>query len=174
MSSLRKFATPLTIGTFLVTGVTGTLWYFHIITDLGRWLHEVVGLAMMVAVALHLILNWRAFSCYFKRPIALVIMVVFAGMLGWGYLAPQPERTGGGRPGLAAIQYLGAKDLATLAPVFDASVDDLVTRLDAAGYAGADAATTVIDLAGRDGSAMLRAFEVMAAQQGAKGMGTGQ
>ncbi len=57
MSTLRKFATPLTIGTFLIVGITGTFWYFHIVTDLGRWLHEIIGLAMMAVVVFHVVLN---------------------------------------------------------------------------------------------------------------------
>jgi len=162
ISTLRKFATPLTVGTFLVTGVTGTLWYFHIVTDIGRWLHEIIGLAMMIAVGLHLVINWWAFLNYFKRPVALVVMIGFLAMTIGGYVMPEGEQSGGGRPGLAAVQLLGTKDLATLAPVFDMTGDDLAAKMVVAGYANAQATSTVIELAGAQPNALLNALEVMA------------
>lgn len=160
-STLRKFATPLTVGTFLVTGVTGTLWYFHIVTDAGRWLHEIIGLAMMAAVGLHLVINWRAFLTYFKRPIALVLMLGFFALTIGGYVMPDTEQAGGGRPGFAAVQMLGAKDLATLAPVFNTDGDALAAKMVAAGYKGATPTSTVIDLAGAEPGRLMGAFEVM-------------
>ncbi|WP_417271011.1 DUF4405 domain-containing protein [Celeribacter sp.] len=160
-STLRKFATPLTVGTFLVTGVTGTLWYFHIVTDAGRWLHEIIGLVMMGAVALHLILNWRAFLTYFKRPIALVLMIGFLAMTIGGYVIPESETEGGPRGGVAAIMMFGEKDLATLAPVFGVDADGLTSKMIAAGYEDATATSTVIDLVGAEPGKLLNAFAVM-------------
>lgn len=160
MTQLRRYATPLTIGTFLITGVTGTLWYFHIITNAGRWLHEIIGLAMMAAVVLHLVLNWRAFTTYFKRPMAIAIMAISAVALVGGYALPEAE-TGGGKPGMAAIKILAAKDLTTLAPLFDATGEELVLRMIEGGHASATPTSTVADLVGTDGSSVLKALETM-------------
>ena len=165
MSTLRKFATPLTIGTFLVVGVTGVLWYFHIITDAGRWLHEIVGLAMVVVVGFHLALNWRPFVSYLKRPLAVGIMALFAAVTVGGYLLPDtPAQAGGGlgRAGFAAVTQIGDAQIATLAPVFNLSVDEAVARAMAAGYADATAQSTPAGLAGsRDTRAVMGAIEAI-------------
>lgn len=43
MSSLRKWATPLTIGSFLLMGVTGILMFFHLDIGLNKLAHEWAG-----------------------------------------------------------------------------------------------------------------------------------
>ena len=79
--SLRSWATPLTIGAFLLISVTGVLMFFHLETTLGKVAHEWLGWFLVAGVAAHLALNWRAFSTYFKRPLARVIMGSFAALL---------------------------------------------------------------------------------------------
>lgn len=74
MSGLRKWATPLTVGTFLIMGVTGVLMFFHLESMLNKVVHEWAGWAMLVGVGAHLVLNWRAFTTYLKRPMAKGIM----------------------------------------------------------------------------------------------------
>ena len=158
MSTLRKIATPLTIGSFIVVGVTGVLWYVHIITDAGRVLHEIIGLAMVAIVGLHLALNWRAFRCYFKRPLAVSIIALFTALTVGAYLMPSTSRgDGSGRPDIAAVAALARADLTTLAPVFDLSPQEAVLRLQAAGYAGATAQSTPADLAGTNDARALMA-----------------
>ncbi len=77
---MRKWATPLTVGSFLVMGVTGTLMFFHLDSGLNKTVHEWAGWAMLLGVGAHLAINWRAFMGYFKRPVAL-------GVMGAGALA---------------------------------------------------------------------------------------
>lgn len=78
MSTLRKWATPLTVGSFLVMGVTGTLMFFRLNTMVGKVIHEWAGWLMLVGVGAHIVLNWRALTTYFKRPLAIWIMGVGA------------------------------------------------------------------------------------------------
>ena len=78
MSFLRKWATPLTIGSTVIVTVTGIMLFFHTAPGLTRPAHEWIGWIMAFAVIFHLILNWRAFTTYFKRPLALGIMGVSA------------------------------------------------------------------------------------------------
>ncbi|WP_424939575.1 DUF4405 domain-containing protein [Aliiroseovarius sp. S253] len=80
MSTLRKWATPLTVGSFLVMGVTGTLMFFHLNTMVGKVIHEWAGWLMLVGVGAHIVINWRALTIYFKRPLALWIMGVGAAL----------------------------------------------------------------------------------------------
>jgi len=69
MSTLRNWATPLTVATFLFMGVTGILMFFHMDSALNKLLHEWGGWLMVIGVLAHLLLNWRPFTSYLKRPL---------------------------------------------------------------------------------------------------------
>lgn len=102
MSGLRKWATPLTVGTFLIMGVTGVLMFFHLESMLNKVIHEWAGWAMVVGVGAHLVLNWRAFTTYFKRPLAKGIMVFSALLLVVSFL----PTNGGGNPMKMAVDKM--------------------------------------------------------------------
>lgn len=162
MTTLRKFATPLTIASFTIVGVTGVLWYFHQVTGVAKWMHEVIGLAMVVIVALHVILNWRAFQTYFKRPLALVIVALGLVLTMGAYVWPDDQAARGGPPNMAAVGPFADETLATLAPIYNTTVEDLMARLEAAGITRATAQSTIEDLVGRTGRAQMDAFSAMA------------
>ncbi|WP_432447942.1 DUF4405 domain-containing protein [Aliiroseovarius marinus] len=74
MQNLRKWATPLVVGSFLLMGVTGILMFFHLETMLGKVVHEWAGWLMVIGVGAHVVLNWRPMTLYLKRPLARLIM----------------------------------------------------------------------------------------------------
>ncbi len=160
---LRKWATPLTIASFIIVGVTGVLWYFHLVTGIARWMHEIIGLAMVVIVGLHLALNWRPFKIYLKKPIGLTVILLGVALTIGAYVWPEEERAGrGGPPSLAAISAFSDETLTTLGPIFDTTGDVLVTRLESAGFEGVTASSTVEDLVGTNERAQLSAFTALA------------
>ncbi|MCA0042812.1 DUF4405 domain-containing protein [Celeribacter litoreus] len=175
---LRKWATPLTIASFTIVGITGVLWYFHQVTGIARWMHEIIGLAMVLIVAFHVVLNWRPFKLYFKRPVGLAVIALGVVLTVGAYAWPEAEGRAGGPPNFAAFGAFADETLGTLAPIFDTDTGTLIARLDAAGYAGASAETTVEDLAGSNTRAQMTVFSAMVvdaanAGQGAGGMGIG-
>ena len=84
--SLRAWATPLVVGSFLVMASSGMLMFFHLNTGLMKGLHEWAGLVMVVGGVAHLMLNWRPFTTYFKRPLAGTIMGLGAIALGASFV----------------------------------------------------------------------------------------
>lgn len=66
MKYLREWATPLTIGVFLLMGVTGALMFFRSATTLNKEVHEWAGLVMIAAVASHAVTNWPSIKRYFR------------------------------------------------------------------------------------------------------------
>jgi cytochrome b561 len=64
----REWATPLTIGSFLVIAVTGVLMFFHLDSGLNKLAHEWLAWAMLAAVGLHAAVHFKSFSRYFTRP----------------------------------------------------------------------------------------------------------
>ena len=148
MKHLRAYATPLTIGTFLIMGATGILLFFHTNTTLNKVVHEYVGLVMVAAVILHVVLNWRAFQTYFKRPVALTLMGASAVMLAASFVS-LGEETGGTRPDLAVLQMVSSASLTDLAPIMGTDAADLVARLAEQGVT-ATPDQTLIDLSNGD------------------------
>lgn len=146
MSNLRKYATPLTIGSFVLMAVTGILMFFHLDSGLNKVAHEWLGWAMVAAVALHVVLNWRAFTLYFKRPLAMGLVGVFVAVLGLSFL-PLGGDQKGGRPDFAAVELVVNAPISELAPLLDTDADPLLVRLQAAGIA-ATAEQSLSDLAG--------------------------
>ena len=148
MKYLRAYATPLTIGTFLIMGATGILLFFHTNTTLNKVVHEYVGLVMVAAVILHVVLNWRAFQTYFKRPVALTLMAASAVMLAASFVS-LGEETGGTRPDMAVLQMVSSASLTDLAPIMGTDAAHLVARLAEQGVT-ATPDQTLIDLSNGD------------------------
>jgi len=103
MSTLRKWATPTTMGAFVLLAVTGVLMFFHLDSGLNKTAHEWLGWALLAGVAAHVAVNFRAFKTYFKKPLALGIMGVFAAVLALSFI---PAGQGGGSPVVLVMQTL--------------------------------------------------------------------
>lgn len=146
MSTLRKYATPLTIGSFALMAVTGVLMFFHLDTGLNKVAHEWLGWAMVAAVALHVILNWRAFTLYFKRPLAMGLIGVFVLALGLSFL-PLADQQKGGRPEFGVAQMVVNAPVSSLAPLLGMDTDGVIAKLAAQGVS-ATPDQTLSDLAG--------------------------
>ena len=56
--------------------------FFHLDTATMKTFHEWAGFILVAAVVAHVVLNWRAFTLYFKRPLAQLIMVLGVVALG--------------------------------------------------------------------------------------------
>ena len=147
--SLRSWATPLVVGSFLLMGASGVAMFFHVETGLMKGLHEWASWILLVGAGAHLWLNWRAFATYFKRPVAMGIMGVGAVLLGLSALPVAPE----GGPGAAIEAVLGTVERAPVSVLADLTgqeVEAVVAELAAAGLPGAGAESTVAELAGDD------------------------
>ncbi|MCB1357423.1 MAG: DUF4405 domain-containing protein [Maritimibacter sp.] len=133
MKSLRSWATPLIIGSFLIMGVSGTLMFFHAETTLMKVVHEWAGWLLLVGAVSHVALNWRAFTLYFKRPVAAGIMGAGAVILALT-LVPVSGPEGGGDFTRTAMRALSGGEIATLAALSGADTDSVLAQLGAAGF----------------------------------------
>lgn len=105
MSAMRKWATPVTMGAFLLLAVTGVLMFFHLDMGLNKTAHEWLGWALVAGVAAHVAVNFRAFKNYFKKPLALGIIGIFAAILALSFI---PVGGSGGSPVAVVMQTLNA------------------------------------------------------------------
>lgn len=139
-SVLRRWATPLTIGTFVLMGVTGILMFFEVHIGIIKLAHEWLSWLMVIAVALHVILHWKSFSRYFSQKASVAVIALFAVITIASLLIPNNggERRGpppgaGGSVSSQATEVLLAAPLATLANLTQQTPETLLSKLEQQG-----------------------------------------
>ena len=90
MKKLRLWVTPITIGSFLLLGVTGLLMFFKVRSGLIVVCHEWLSPIFVVSACLHVWLNWSAVRANLSRPRGILIVGVFAALLAFS-VAPFNE-----------------------------------------------------------------------------------
>lgn len=65
MKISRPIATTTTIATFFLVGATGALMFFDFKNHNIKTIHEYIGIVMVLACALHIVVNFAAFKKYF-------------------------------------------------------------------------------------------------------------
>lgn len=151
MKRLRTWATPLTITTFMIMSVTGSLMFFHANTGMNKLVHEWVGLAMVAAVVVHLTLNWRPFTTYFKRPLAISLMSAGVIVLAGSFFFSAGEQSGP-RGMDAVIRSVARAPVETLAHLAGQDTETVLAELGATGVT-ATATDTPMSLAAGDRAA---------------------
>ncbi|MFT7594839.1 MAG: hypothetical protein ACI8R4_002163 [Paracoccaceae bacterium] len=124
--------------------VTGILMFFHLDSGLNKVVHEWASWAM---VAAHLAVNYRAFIGYFKRPMAIGVVGVFALVLGLSFIP-----AGGGGPDETVgkvMQALNGAPVEQVIALAGHDTDEGLARL-AQGGAQARAGQTLGELSGGD------------------------
>lgn len=158
----REWATPLTMGAFLLMAITGVLMFFHIEAGLGKALHEWLGWLFVAGVALHVTVNFAGFRRHFLQGPGRWIVVGFALLTAGGLLAPVAEE--GGNPVQRMAAAVMRAPLAEIAPLADKDVATLVADLQAAGFTVTGAGQTLEQIAGPDHDAHHRAVDALFAR----------
>ena len=153
--TLRDWATPLTIGSFMVLAVTGVLMFFHLDAGLNKLAHEWLSWAMLAAVGLHVAMHAKSFKRYFTRPATLAVIGVFAALLAASFITPSGPSAR--PPHVLAAQAILDAPLERVAALNDADVAALIGRLRAAGIA-ADARQTLRQAAGPQRDRQMKAL----------------
>ena len=146
MGALRKWITPLTIGTFVLMAMTGVLMFYHKDSGVNKLAHQWLSWLFLATVALHVATHWVSFKRYFVSLKGLAIIALMLSVLGlsfypWQGLKPE-------LPARSVMKVLGKTPLTELAPIAHATPDDLMAKLRAKGFAVASADQTPADIAG--------------------------
>ena len=145
----RPWITPLVVGIFLLMSVTGLLMFFHLDSGLNKTAHEWVGWGMVVAVGLHITLNWPAFKRYFTQTTGRWVMALCAAILVLSFV-PLGGAGGGKPPFMAPVQALANAPLSVLAQVAGVTPAELRTKLANAGVTAQSDSQSIKDLVGSD------------------------
>lgn len=151
-SSIKTWATPLAIGSFIISAVTGLLIFFDIEMGAVEPVHKWLGWLLVGGVALHLLANWKAFTGYFSRKPALVITGVAALVTVSSLLPVFGEKEEGGKHTvMAAAGALESSSLETVALVAKKTPEELAGLLSAKGISAVDKSMTLKEIAARNG-----------------------
>ena len=149
LSAQRPWITPVVIGAFFLSAVTGVLMFFHLDSGLNKTAHEWLSWAMVLGVSLHVLLNMPAFKRYFTQTTGKAVMGLFALLLALSFIPAGGE--GGSEPGFAPpVRALAKAPITVLAQVAGTSADEVKAKLQAAGLTVTSDQQSVADLVGSD------------------------
>jgi len=146
---LQMWAGPLVIGSFAVMAVTGIMMFFHWNIGAVKLAHEWLGWLLVIGGIAHLLVNWRPFLGYFRRPTSVVIAASVA-LLGFASLLP----LGGSsrRPPLMNVsRALEQSSLSVVAQVVKRDVQEMKAELAANGIRVRHEEQTIADIAADNG-----------------------
>lgn len=144
----RPWITPVVIGAFGLSAVTGVLMFFHLDNGLNKTAHEWLSWAMVIGVSLHVLLNLPAFKRYFTQTTGRVVIGLFALVLALSFI---PAGGSGGEPGFAPpVRALAKTPITVLAQVAGTSTDEVKAKLQAQGLTVTSDQQSVADLVGPD------------------------
>ena len=155
-ASLRPWATPVTIGAFALSGVTGALMFFHLDGGLNKTAHEWLGWALLIGVGAHLAVNWRAFTVHFRRRREVAVISAFLLVLALSFA---PLGGDGASPARASMMALIDAPLSAVAQVTGETSDALTARLAGAGR-DVSADQSIAGIAGPDREAQIALLNI--------------
>jgi len=153
----REWATPITMGAFLLSAVTGGLMFFHADSGLNKEAHEWLGWALVLGVAFHAAVSFGGFKRHFGTAQGKTAVGVFALLLALSFLPLEEGK--GGPPILAPARALAQAPIATLADVAKVSPEQMLGRIKAQGLEPTSSHQSLAELIGDD---LRRQVEVLA------------
>lgn len=149
LSAQRPWITPVVMGAFLLSAVTGVLMFFHLDSGLNKTAHEWLSWAMVIGAGLHVLLNMPAFKRYLKQTTGRVVIGAFALVLALSFIPA--GGSSGSEPGFAPpVRALAQAPISVLAQVAGTSTDDVRAKLQAQGLTVTSDQQSVADLVGPD------------------------
>ena len=145
----RPWITPVVIGAFFLSAVTGVLMFFHLDSGLNKTAHEWLSWAMVIGVALHVLLNMPAFKRYFTQTPGRVVMGAVCAGAGAELHSRRRQRAAASEPGFAPpVRALAKAPITVLAQVAGTSTEDMKARLQATGLTVTSDQQSVADSGG--------------------------
>lgn len=146
-TTLRPWATPLTIVTSLFVGISGLMLFFHLGEGLVKGMHEWIGILMVAAMGMHILVHLNPFKRYFTLRPALAVMLVVA-LISVTLMALSG---GEGGPMMNIIFSVEAAPLTLVAELKQLPVEALIKTLEGAGIVVSDPQVSIAQLAEQSG-----------------------
>ncbi|MFO1465604.1 MAG: DUF4405 domain-containing protein [Steroidobacteraceae bacterium] len=131
---LNRYATPLTLGLFLVSAISGVFLFLHVGQGLFHEMHEWLSILLLAPFALHVWKNWAALLLYLRRRLLwlpLLASLVAAAAFAWT-ATMEGEHVS---PPMRAIGALTHAPLTDLSPLLKMTPQALQAELRRRGFA---------------------------------------
>ncbi|RXK82578.1 DUF4405 domain-containing protein [Chlorobaculum sp. 24CR] len=151
--TIRSWATPLVTGALLISAVTGVLLFFKFEQGLVKPVHEWLGWLLVAGVALHVVANWKAFTGYFSKKLAMSIIGLCAVVTVVSVMPflGNDEHENGKRVARASAKALETSSIETVALVAKQSPGELIARLKNDGVTVNAPSETIAEIAAANG-----------------------
>ncbi|MBD9374715.1 DUF4405 domain-containing protein [Rhizobium sp. ARZ01] len=160
---LKRYATPLITGLFLVSLVSGVAIFFHIGNATFHAMHEWLSMVLIAPFVLHVWKNWRPMTGYFgRRPMTVALLISLAAAVPFAW--PGGEGRSGGPPQFALARVVLQNSPEKLAPLLGDTTDGLLARLNQRGFAVA-ADVPLSEIAERSGKNEFELVQALLAQE---------
>lgn len=161
MQISREWATPLTMGAFILMATTGILMFFHADIGLNKEAHEWLGWAMVGGVGAHALANISSFKRYFAKPAALGIIAVFVLILVASFFIQEEKDGKGGNPGRRATMAVLNAPISEIAPLAHQTPQALLADLQKAGFLIESPNQSLISVTGPEQANQFKALAVV-------------
>ena len=153
MLNLRNWATPITVGSFIISAISGVILFFHLNIGMMKPAHEWLSWFMILGVALHVFTNWHSFKQYFKKPIPLAVISVFVILTALSFFTVGQDDKEGGRKNFRAtanqsMQLLQSTPVYLIAQIAKTTPEAMIERLTSQGMKVENAAQNLVEIAG--------------------------
>jgi hypothetical protein len=154
--TVKSWATPLAVGAFTISAVTGLLIFFDFELGIIGAVHKWLSWLLVAGVMLHLFSNWKQFTRYFsKKPaigiIGVSLVVTIASLLPIFGGNDEGKEAGREKSGKIAAQLLESSSLETIALVTKTTPEQLVELLGKSGIMVKDPSLTILQIASSNG-----------------------
>ena len=148
MAIKREWATPITVGAFLISAVTGVLMFFHIDISLNKLAHEWLSWLLLIGVLLHVAANFPSFKRYFSINKGRLLIGFFSLLLLLSFFPFGGDK--GKPPFVQPIEILSKAPLSTLAIIAKVSPEKMLKRLTTVDVHAESEQQSIEDLVGND------------------------
>lgn len=143
--SLSNWSTPLVIGAYLVTAISGVMLFFHVGESLIKEAHEWIGLIFVFGALLHIKNHWLPLKKHFTRPVAQT--VIASVLIAGAAFVVVSGNEGVGNPVRAVMHSMEQAPLSLVAQLQQRDEAELVRLLENAGFMVTDPGASLQKLA---------------------------
>ncbi|OPX94757.1 MAG: hypothetical protein A4E58_02411 [Syntrophorhabdus sp. PtaB.Bin006] len=156
---MREWATPVTIGAFALSAVTGIMLFFKVNLGLVKHVHEWLSWLLVVGTVFHLTVNWRSCVRYASKPLGRLILIAFF-LLICASLLPMGKRHDGRQFGRIS-DVLMQNPLWAVAQAADHSPDEAMNILKSKGIHVEGKDQTIRDIATKNDKSTVGILEII-------------
>ena len=145
---LREWATPITIGAFALSAVTGIMLFFRIELGLIKPVHEWLSWLLVIGTIFHLIANWKASIKYISKPIGKGILIFFLVLICVAFIPLGGKSKGS--PEKRMVRNLIQNPLSEVALIAEHNPDEAINILKSKGINIDNKEQTIQDIAAKN------------------------